>query len=65
MIALFNSRKRKIKKALKVALQDFDRDIIIEIMTSECENERYGWGNGAEFLNKARPNEVKEVLNRI
>lgn len=51
--------KIKVKKALKIALKNFSKDTIIEIMTYE----NGGWANGAELLNEVSPEYAKSILD--
>lgn len=65
MLTLFNTRKRKIRKALKRALIDYNKETILEIMNSDFNDERYGWSNGAEFLNRATSEEAEVILRKM
>jgi len=54
-------RFMNVRKALKVALKEYDKETILDII----ENELDGWGNGTEILNGIEYMEVKQVLSTI
>ena len=54
-------RKGKIKQALQLALEDYDRYTILEI----TENKEKGWANGTEILNEASLKEVAKALDKM
>lgn len=64
---MFNlpDRDEEVERALEIALRDFDKGIILEIIESGSEEERFGWGNGAELLNEVTLEEVKRVLDSL
>lgn len=51
----------KIKKALKSALEEYDKETIIDII----ENEVGGWAAGCEILNIIKPEIAEKYLERI
>lgn len=55
----------RLRIAVKSAMEDFSPQQIIYIMEDGCDEEKSGWGNGAELLNKASIEDVKRVLGRL
>jgi hypothetical protein len=48
----------EIKKAVEIALQEYDKETILDIV----KNEDGGWGNGAEALNNVDPIVLRRII---
>lgn len=53
----------EVKKALLLALKDFDKDTILEISQDDWTKD--SWCNGCEVLNGLDHNTIKSVLSDI
>lgn len=51
----------KIKKALKIALKEYDKATVLDII----QNEKDGWSNETEILNNIDVELVKPILEAI
>lgn len=58
---LLFGKKSKIKRALEIALEDYDKETIIDILTYE----EGGWHNGTEILNNIKPEDARRILNEM